>query len=261
MNKVTGLLLNAGVGASIDTVEITDLESIQNHVGGLIDAVRQPINDDIYVVGYVHDEGLILDLEMNWIASALFGREIRGSVVLVNGNNDVGEYDGYNHDLPNEFIEYMKTVFLARVATTYNESQIILALLQSAASDDIIEMEKLDTIPEISFVEGLIWLLSDYTSSSEPWETIERELAEPNTWEIYSPKYANTFARTWQSLLENPASKKTYAMYKQLYTVMQILYNTGKINKFGWDLHTANVMLRQNGQPVIIDPWFSEGTS
>jgi hypothetical protein len=149
MNKVTGLLLNAGVGASIDTVEITDLESIQNHVGGMIDAVRQPINDDIYVVGYVHDEGLILDLEMNWIASALFGREIRGSVVLVNGNNDVGEYDGYNHDLPSEFIEYMKTVFLARVATTYNESQIILALLQSAASDDIIEMEKLDELLEV----------------------------------------------------------------------------------------------------------------
>ena len=59
----------------------------------------------------------------------------------------------------------------------------------------------------------------------------------------------------------NPASKKTYTMYKQLYTVMQILYNTGRINKFGWDLHTANVMQRQNGQPVIIDPWFSEGTS
>ena len=149
MNKVTGLLLNAGIGASIDTVEITDLESIQGYVGGYIDAVRQPINDDIFVVGYVHDEGLILDLEMNWIASALFGREIRGSVVLVNGNNDVGEYDGYNHDLPNEFIEYMKTVFLARVATTYNESQIILALLQSAASDDIIEMEKLDELLEV----------------------------------------------------------------------------------------------------------------
>jgi len=148
MNKVTGLLLNAGVGASIDTVEVTDLESIQGYVGGLIDAVRQPINDDIYVVGYVHDEGFILDLEMNWIASALFGREIRGNVVLVNGNNDVGEYDGYNHDLPSDFIEYMKTAFLARVATTYNESQIILALLQSAASDDIIEPEKLDELLE-----------------------------------------------------------------------------------------------------------------
>lgn len=148
MNKVTGLLLNAGVGASIDTVEVTDLESIQGYVGGLIDAVRQPIDDNIYVVGYVHDEGLLLDLEMNWIASALFGREIRGNVVLVNGNNDVGEYDGYNHDLPSDFIEYMKTAFLARVATTYNESQIILALLQSAASDDIIEPEKLDELLE-----------------------------------------------------------------------------------------------------------------
>ena len=50
-------------------------------------------------------------------------------------------------------------------------------------------------------------------------------------------------------------------MYKQLYTVMQLLYSAGKINKFGWDLHTANVMQRGNGQPVIIDPWFSEGTS
>ena len=124
-----------------------------------------------------------------------------------------------------------------------------------------IEMEKLSPIQTDSFVEGLIWLLSDYTSTLTPWETIERELAEPKTWEIFSPKYANTFARTWQSLLENPASKKTFAMYKQLYTVMQILYNTGRINKFGWDLHTANVMQRQNGQPVIIDPWFSEGTS
>ena len=124
-----------------------------------------------------------------------------------------------------------------------------------------IEMEKLSPIQTDSFVEGLIWLLSDYTSTLTPWETIDRELAEPKTWEIYSPKYANTFARTWQSLLENPASKKTYTMYKQLYAVMQILYNTGRINKFGWDLHTANVMQRQNGQPVIIDPWFSEGTS
>lgn len=146
MSAITGLLLNTGVGASIDTVEVTDLESIQGYVGGLIDAVRQPIDDDIYVIGYVHDEGFILDLEMNWIASALFGREIRGNVVLVNGNNDVGEYDGYNHDLPSDFIEYMKTAFLARVATTYNESQIILALLQSAASDDIIEPEKLDEL-------------------------------------------------------------------------------------------------------------------
>ena len=124
-----------------------------------------------------------------------------------------------------------------------------------------IEMERLAPIEKDTFMEGLIWFLSDYTNTTQTWETIERELADPNTWKDYSPNYANTFAKTWQSLVENPASKKTYAMYIQLYNVMKLLYSTGNINKFGWDLHTANVMLRGNGQPVIIDPWFSDGTS
>ena len=124
-----------------------------------------------------------------------------------------------------------------------------------------IEMERLSPIEKNSFIEGLIWFLSDYINTNTPWPTVESELVNPETWEIYSPNYANAFAKTWQSLLENPASKKTYAMYRQLYNVMKLLYTTGTINKFGWDLHAANVMLRQNGQPVIIDPWFSEGTS
>ena len=124
-----------------------------------------------------------------------------------------------------------------------------------------IEMERLSPIEKNSFVEGLVWFLSDYISTNTPWPTVESELANPETWEIYSPNYANAFAKTWQSLTQNPASKKTYAMYRQLYNVMKLLFSTGNINKFGWDLHTANVMQRKNGQPVIIDPWFSEGTS
>ena len=124
-----------------------------------------------------------------------------------------------------------------------------------------IEMERLAPIEKDSFVEGLIWFLSEYINTNTPWATVESELANPETWEIYSPNFANAFAKTWQSLTQNPASKKTYAMYRQLYNVMKLLYQTGNINKFGWDLHTANVMQRKNGQPVIIDPWFSEGTS
>ena len=124
-----------------------------------------------------------------------------------------------------------------------------------------IEMERLAPIEKDSFVEGLIWFLSDYINTNTPWATVESELANPETWEIYSPNFANAFAKTWQSLTQNPASKKTYTMYRMLYNVMKLLYNTGTINKFGWDLHTANVMQRKNGQPVIIDPWFSEGTS
>jgi hypothetical protein len=124
-----------------------------------------------------------------------------------------------------------------------------------------IEMERLSPIEKGGFLQGMIWLLSDYVSKNTPWSTVENELTNGHPWYFFSPNYSGTFARTWQSILENPASKKTYSMYKQLYTVMQLLYSTGNINKFGWDLHTANVMQRGNGQPVIIDPWFSEGTS
>ena len=123
-----------------------------------------------------------------------------------------------------------------------------------------IEMERLAPIEEGTFMQGIVWLLSDYVTEQTPWPTIEHELAMPDTWEMFSPNYANTLAKTWQSLLENPAGKKTYAMYRQLYNVMKLLFVTGAINKFGWDLHTANVMQRNNGQPVIIDPWFSQGT-
>ena len=124
-----------------------------------------------------------------------------------------------------------------------------------------IEMERLAPIEKYSFAEGLIWYLSDFIITNTPWSTVESKLADADTWYHYNPNYSGTFARTWKSILENPASKKTYSMYKQLYTVMQLLYSTGNINKFGWDLHTANVMQRKDGQPVIIDPWFSEGTS
>jgi hypothetical protein len=124
-----------------------------------------------------------------------------------------------------------------------------------------IEMERLAPIEPDTFMEGIVWLLSDYVTEQTPWPTIESELAMPDTWEIYNPNYANALAKTWQSLFENPAGRKTYAMYRQLYNVMKLLFTTGTINKFGWDLHTANVMRRNNGQPVIIDPWFSQGTS
>ena len=38
---------------------------------------------------------------------------------------------------------------------------------------------------------------------------------------------------------------------------MRLVYATGRINKVGWDLHTENVMMRKNGELVIIDPWFA----
>jgi hypothetical protein len=125
-----------------------------------------------------------------------------------------------------------------------------------------IEMEKLSPLARGSFLEGVVWFFSDYSQAKAPWEKVDQDLKDTETWEDFMDmgpsKSVNQWTKQWQDLAYD---KKTYSMYKQLYTVMQLLYSAGTINKFGWDLHTANVMQRGNGQPVIIDPWFSEGTS
>ena len=126
-----------------------------------------------------------------------------------------------------------------------------------------IEMERLNPIEKGTFMEGVVWFFSDFCQAKETWNKVDHAMGLSDTWEWYpytknSKSIVNVYVRQWQDLMYN---EKSYAMYKQLYNSMSVLYNTGMINKFGWDLHTADVMQRKNGQPVIIDPWFSEGTS
>lgn len=89
------------------------LTEIQAKVGGYIDSVKtQAINESddtqMVLVGYVHDEGKILNMPMNPLASIVFNRDLVGDVVLVSGTNpDNGDYDGENYDLPLDFINYI----------------------------------------------------------------------------------------------------------------------------------------------------------
>jgi hypothetical protein len=89
------------------------LAEIQAKVGGYIDSVKtQAINEaddtEMVLVGYVHDEGRILNMPLNPLASIVFNRELVGDVVLVNGTNpENGDYDGENYDLPLDFINYI----------------------------------------------------------------------------------------------------------------------------------------------------------
>lgn len=89
------------------------LAEIQAKVGGYIDSVRtQALNEadntEMVLVGYVHDEGRILNMPLNPLASIVFNRELVGDVVLVNGTNpENGDYDGENYDLPLDFINYI----------------------------------------------------------------------------------------------------------------------------------------------------------
>lgn len=146
MSTVHGLLINSGIGATVERIQVGELEDIQDRVGGMIDAVRKQVSKDIVAVGYVHDEGLILDMEMNWIASALFMQEIRGPVVVVNGLSNEYEYDGDNHDLPDEFITYMQTKFIDKVAETYNESKMVQAMLEYAFNKDLMTEDEVATL-------------------------------------------------------------------------------------------------------------------
>jgi hypothetical protein len=75
-------------------------QEINALVGGWFDAVR---GEDFVV--YVHDEGLLIEgFEPNVFATMLTGRVIFGDVVIVGALNEDGEYDGENHDVPDEIV-------------------------------------------------------------------------------------------------------------------------------------------------------------
>lgn len=75
------------------------LRQLQEVVGGYIDAVR---GEDF--VGYVNDEGLLIGLDYNPLASALLERSLVGNVVLVGAFNSKGVYDGADHDVPEHIV-------------------------------------------------------------------------------------------------------------------------------------------------------------
>ena len=116
-----------------------------------------------------------------------------------------------------------------------------------------IEMEKLTPIVNNTFEEAMVWALSDMVSENLSWDNVVKELLNPNTWNGAMTRVMRKMPIFVTQRMNSPEFNKTYS---QLYEVMRQLYQTGQINKFGWDLHTENVMQRSNGQLVIIDPWF-----
>jgi len=117
-----------------------------------------------------------------------------------------------------------------------------------------ISMERLYPFKSGSLNEGIVYLFSDYATKKMPWEQVKSELSQPKTWHDteYFSRSANQFALKMSGLKGMAEAKLSL-----LYTVMTLLYHTGRINKLGWDLHTENAMQRQDGTIVIIDPWFN----
>lgn len=94
------LLVPADISADVKRINLDgDFRSVQTLVGGPFDCVRAKD-----YVGYVHDEGQIIGLPQNHLASYLFGCYLAGDVLIVGALNAAGRYDGDNHDVPAHLI-------------------------------------------------------------------------------------------------------------------------------------------------------------
>jgi len=71
-------------------------------------------------------------LEYNYLASALFGRDLVGDCVLLWGLSPDGERDGDNYDMPAEMVESITTELLEGVSVAYNTSVVVSAIMELA---------------------------------------------------------------------------------------------------------------------------------
>ena len=83
---INAILVNPNGSAA--HVEIDGLKDMQSMVGGLIEFVSNP-EDDFEVI--VNEEGLLINLELNTLASILSGRRLVGPAILVGRTDNMGE--------------------------------------------------------------------------------------------------------------------------------------------------------------------------
>lgn len=112
-----------------------------------------------------------------------------------------------------------------------------------------ISMEKLEPVENNSFMEQMVWALSDLASVPFiKWRDVKQQLVDPAFWQDFpGPGREQEITQG----LNNPATEK---MYAALFETMKSLFLYGKTRSVGWDLHTENVMRRGN-TPVITDPF------
>jgi hypothetical protein len=166
---VEAILLPSGINTEPESVLVDDYISIQNLVGGNFDCVRTDLGkpDEVAIVGYVNDMGLVINLELNYLATALFGREIRGDAVVTWGLSPNGYYDGDNHDMPNWISCFIKTDLLMQTATAYNLAATLDAITGGIVASNYPKKDELRAV----------LLGADYQESSGHLEKL-------NHWEV-----------------------------------------------------------------------------
>ena len=152
-----GAVIGTEVGKEPEPCIIGDIADIQAKVGGHFDCVRinvgsDPSADDVFtLVGYVHDEGRILNppLEINLMASMIFNQEIRGNCVILSGTNpETKAYDGENYDLPAVFYEYLCKQMTKDIEQSVSFTRLLASSVSLSYKAKQISKEEFDYIHE-----------------------------------------------------------------------------------------------------------------
>ena len=148
MSKLTvGMFLPRGTMVEPEPIFIEDYKSIQQAIGGHFDVVVTDLGkDNVSIVGYVHDEGLLMDLELNYLATNLFKRELRGDCVILWGLSPNGEYDGDNYDIPEWITKFIMQDLVVSSAGAYNMSSLLADVCKYAVGNELITKEEVANI-------------------------------------------------------------------------------------------------------------------
>ncbi len=152
-----GAVIGTEVGKEPEPCIIGDIADIQSQIGGHFDCVRvnvgtDPSADDVFtLVGYVHDEGRVLNppLEINLMASMIFNQEIRGNCVILSGTNpETREYDGENYDLPAMFYEYLCKEMTKEIERSVSFTRLMAMSVSLSYKSNKISKEDFDYVHE-----------------------------------------------------------------------------------------------------------------
>jgi hypothetical protein len=139
-----GMFLPAGTGVEPEPCFVDNHEDISRELGGgMFDVVVTSMGQDsgTQFVGFVRDEFLFDGSEYNYLATALFKRDIRGGCVVMWGVDDTGIIDGEIYDLPEAAYEFLRHDLLEFVSETYNQSVMSTLLVDVGVACGLVSEE------------------------------------------------------------------------------------------------------------------------
>lgn len=153
-NAISAVMLPQGSHVSPEPIlmEASSHTAIQEIVGGWFDVVTVKVsygpNQECVLVGYVNDEGMLLpDMDLNYLATALFKRELYGNVVVVSGTHpDTGEYDGESYDVPDWAYEGITNDVVTETADAYNDAVAVAFALRFGPKMGVIPQDEADDL-------------------------------------------------------------------------------------------------------------------